>query len=384
MKSYAYLFICSILLWIVSASEPKTEEVPTSTNPIALQTALKRLGLTEEWYTTMLALSQPIPPLEMPGYSSKPIAVPVTQPREPSSLLQEGTRARVEAQARVQAEAQAQAEAEAGVGTGANPTYILPQNPWASNYPFPAPSPFAYNSYAPVAYGYSQPYANPSYAPGGGGGGGMGMGMGMGGGGGIQYAPSSNSNIAAPTNNDYFASAPVQPGIRDPSFIYPAPNFVNPLYVSPRMPNGAFSYYAGFASAIPQGPLSDPTPFPVGDNPPNNFPGPSEASGAAAPAQFTELSSAKESDSLLDNKLNNKDKTIRRERQQRQQYLQRMGQPLNNPPQKRFFRPDIQGEPSKDSMRLMASIAKRPGGTRVVSAEEYSQLQHCDNCHFEE
>jgi len=351
MKSCAWLFICGVLCAAFHA-EPAVQNGNAPMHSIALQNALSRLGLSNEWYTGMLALSKPVAALQLPTFPNV----------QGSALLQERTK--------VNAEDELQAAQRASVGTGgANPTYVLPQNPWASNYPFPPPSPYAFNPYSPVAFGYSQPFANPHFAPGGG----MDpLALGVPG---VGISP----DIAAPTANDFFASAPRQLATRDPSFVYPAPNFINPLYVSPRMPNGAFSYYAGFASAIPQGPLSDPTPFPVGDNPPND---PAfkfrQRLRAVAPSFAEEAATSKDAKDTRIQQMASSSDDSQKQQPQQQQSQQQQPQPQLQPQfksQKRYFRPETVGDPPR------VSSGKTKSGTKV--ALETLKTHECDGCNFE-
>jgi len=332
------------------AAEPVAEQVHAGETHVALQNALKRLGLSDSWYSDVLTLTKPTPSLELPVETRAPAPpTPAAKPADTAALLQEVLRLTEEEAVGTGGTG---GGGTGGASGGANPTYILPQNPWTSNYPFPPPSPYAYNPYAPTAYGYSQPFANPPYAPGGGGGGTPF---------GLAYAPGIAGNIAAPTDNDFFSSSLQQPAARDPSFIYPAPNFVNPLYVSPRMPNGAFSYYAGFASAIPQGPLSDPTPFPVGSNPANSFPQFRQRMHVR-PTAFAEESSNQR---LVGHQ---------------QQSVDQQGtlSPSTNaaPPQptKRFFRPEESGTTLK--------VSQSKSSTKILAASESANMHECNNCFF--
>jgi len=367
----AWLFLYGLLA-IVVLGEP-TEEVasPINTSPhgIAMQNALRRLGLTDEWYSTMLFLSRPTLPLELPPSSSK------------TSLLQEDSK--------LTAEEELQATEGLGAGTAggtasaggaANPTYVLPAAPmvatplrpepdsWVPSPPspfalFPPANAYAYNPYARAPYGYSPSYRAPIYAPGAG-------------------APvmGGDPTAGATDPTDYFAAQAVQDASKDVERVY-AGGSDNPLWFPSPSQSGSLAYFPGIVAAAPEGPTAEPIPFTSGTNPPNTWPSflqrrvvsPKTGAGAGAATAFTEEAAAAASSSSTDTDADTEDDKQRHTAEQ-----MRMRQQYRRPrmPEKRFFRPDTVGDAPKN-------FGKTKSGSKVA-LETLKSPHVCDGCNFED
>jgi len=396
MRSSAWLFICGLLAAsVVLGAEPAKEELatqkdnaPASPHSIAVQNALRRMGLSDDWYSSMLFYSKPTQSLELHS--------------KPSSLLQEG----IQLSAEEDANAAAGLAAGLGVGTAAaNPTYVLPAAPmqytpvrpepdqtvppptaqaFASPLTlYPRATAYAYNPYAAVPYGYSPGYRAPIYAPGGG-------------------ALQMGGDPGSTDPNDYFAAQAIQDQSKDVDRVY-AGGSTNPLWFPTPSQRGSLAYFPGIVAAAPQGPTSEPIPFTVGDNPPNDFPALDQSGAAAAPGadpnagggagggggatNFAEESETKTRESRAQARTRHayeqKYYDHFRMQQKRLQEQQRshidIRMPANTPvPQnKRYFRPDTVGDPPK-----VVAGKTRSGATVLLESLKTPHL--CDGCDFDE